>query len=136
MKCFSVMCLIPSASMRWCSAAHHDDEKSSEKEHRIGYLQVIQFFTHVISLLQVLVVAFSSSLDVAAIEMELGLPLDYNRCSSPLYPTLLTAALPTGSAAVLTYPHMANRTRPAKPCTILSYPYIRDLSYPPGSCRP
>ena len=25
------------------------------------------------------VVAFSSSLDVAAIEMELGLPLDYNR---------------------------------------------------------
>ena len=26
-----------------------------------------------------LVVAFSSSLDVAAIEMELGLPLDYNR---------------------------------------------------------
>lgn len=27
----------------------------------------------------VLVVAFSSSLDVAAIEMELGLPLDYNR---------------------------------------------------------
>lgn len=27
-----------------------------------------------------LVVAFSSSLDVAAIEMELGLPLDYNKC--------------------------------------------------------
>lgn len=26
-----------------------------------------------------LVVAFSSSLDVAAIEMEMGLPLDYNR---------------------------------------------------------
>jgi len=26
-----------------------------------------------------LVVAFSSSLDVAAIEMELGLPLDYNK---------------------------------------------------------
>jgi sulfate permease, SulP family len=26
-----------------------------------------------------LVVAFSSSLDVAAIEMELGIPLDYNR---------------------------------------------------------
>lgn len=32
-----------------------------------------------------LVVAFSSSLDVAAIEMEMGLPLDYNRFKGCCY---------------------------------------------------
>jgi hypothetical protein len=71
------------------------------------------------SLPQVLVVAFSSSLDVAAIEMELGLPLDYNRCSPPLYPALKTAALRTVNAAVLSYPKMTNRTHP-----VLSYPIL------------
>lgn len=47
-----------------------------------------------------LVVAFSSSLDVAAIEMELGLPLDYNRCAflpSPPLPALLTVSASIGS---------------------------------------
>ena len=43
----------------------------------VDWGQVLPQFPRFVGML--LVVAFSSSLDVAAIEMELGLPLDYDR---------------------------------------------------------